>query len=416
MGGNMQDDFVNRGRTVPFNFGPMRDPDGNARIKGPCGDTMEFWIRGADGRVGRVTYTTDGCGNSMLAGSVAGRIVEGMTAHEARRITQEDVLAGIGEFPEESRHCALLAANTVRAAVDDYIKRNALDEDETAGTGTGGRTAPGEGAGSGAAGESAERAEIGRAMAGIRHKIMVLSGKGGVGKSTVAVNLAASLVLAGKRTGLLDVDMHGPSIPKMLGMEGVPVTYAGPLIVPPEVGGLKAMSIGFFLQNRDDAVIWRGPMKMGVIKQFLKDVEWGDLDYLIIDSPPGTGDEPLSICQLIPDADGAAVVTTPQNVATADARKSINFCRAMRMPILGVIENMSGYVCPKCGKAEDIFRSGGGEQMAREMDVPFLGRIPIEPAIGVSCDDGKPYVHCFARTETAKAFAGIVARIAGKPD
>jgi Mrp family chromosome partitioning ATPase len=152
-------------------------------------------------------------------------------------------------------------------------------------------------------------------------------------------------------------------------------------------------------------------MKMGVIKQFLKDVEWGELDYLVIDSPPGTGDEPLSVCQLIEDADGAVVVTTPQDVATADVRKCISFCQTLNLPVLGVVENMSGFVCPQCGCPTDIFKTGGGESMATEMGVPFLGRIPIDPAIGKACDDGRPYVHHYARTETARAFERILVPI-----
>ncbi|MFA5043785.1 MAG: iron-sulfur cluster carrier protein MrpORP [Kiritimatiellia bacterium] len=245
----------------------------------------------------------------------------------------------------------------------------------------------------------------------IRHKIMVLSGKGGVGKSTVAVNLAVSLLLAGRRVGLLDVDIHGPSIPKLLRLDDAKVQLEHSAILPVEKAGMKVMSIGFLLQNRDDAVIWRGPMKMGVIKQFLQDVEWGELDYLIVDSPPGTGDEPLSICQLVKNADGAVIVTTPQDVATADVRKSITFCRQLNLPVLGVVENMSGFVCPKCGTVTDIFKTGGGERMASEMKVPFLGRIPIDPAVGQACDDGKPFVYHYSRTETAKAFERIIAPI-----
>jgi len=243
----------------------------------------------------------------------------------------------------------------------------------------------------------------------IRHTIVVLSGKGGVGKSTVAANLAVSLSLAGKKVGLLDVDIHGPSIPKILGLEKARLQVVQEIMQPVEKAGIKVMSIGFLLQDRDDAVIWRGPMKMGVIKQFLKDVNWGELDYLIIDSPPGTGDEPLSVCQLLPKADGAIVVTTPQDVATADVRKSITFCRQMKLPVLGVVENMSGFVCPKCGELTNIFNTGGGERMASEMEVPFLGRIPLDPAVGQACDDGRAFIYHYSRTETAKAFERVIA-------
>lgn len=245
----------------------------------------------------------------------------------------------------------------------------------------------------------------------IKHKIIVLSGKGGVGKSTVAVNLAVSLMLSGKRVGLLDVDIHGPSVPRMLGLEDARISIREEVMLPVEKAGLKVMSIGFLLQSRDDAVIWRGPMKMGVIKQFLKDVDWGELDYLVIDSPPGTGDEPLSVCQLVKNAAGAVIVTTPQIVATNDVRKSINFCRQLNLPVLGVVENMSGFVCPKCGELTAIFKTGGGEHMATDMHVPFLGRIPVDPKVGEACDEGKPFVHHHSRTETARAFERIIAPI-----
>jgi Mrp family chromosome partitioning ATPase/predicted Fe-Mo cluster-binding NifX family protein len=260
----------------------------------------------------------------------------------------------------------------------------------------------------------AELAQVRQRMSQIKHKILVLSGKGGVGKSTVAVNLAISLALAGKRTGLLDIDIHGPSIPKILNLEGRMAQSAFDAILPIEVGeNLKVMSIAFFLTNQDDAVIWRGPMKYQMIKQFLKDVEWGELDYLIIDSPPGTGDEPLSIIQLLENADGAVVVTTPQEVALADVRKGITFCRSLNLPVLGVLENMSGFVCPKCGERTDIFKSGGGENMALAMSVPFLGRIPIDPQIVEACDSGQPYVDKYRQSQAAKAFSEAVARLVG---
>ncbi|MBN1497939.1 MAG: Mrp/NBP35 family ATP-binding protein [Spirochaetes bacterium] len=246
----------------------------------------------------------------------------------------------------------------------------------------------------GAAGKDAmEKAAIRETMGRIAHKIIVMSGKGGVGKSTVAVNLAVSLADKKFKTGLLDIDIHGPSVPKLLGMDkGQGLSARGNKMIPIEYNEyLKVMSIGFLLQGRDDAIIWRGPLKYSAIKQFLSDVEWGDLDYLIVDSPPGTGDEPLSICQLIENADGAVVVTTPQDVALIDVRKSVNFCRQLNMPVIGVIENMSGFTCPHCGKETDIFMNGGGQSMAEEMVVPFLGKIPIERHIAASGDSGSPF-------------------------
>ena len=253
-----------------------------------------------------------------------------------------------------------------------------------------------------------ERQALAERLCRVRHKVLVLSGKGGVGKSTVAANLAVALALRGFRTGLLDIDIHGPSIPKLLHLEGRMLDVTGTVMEPVAVGGnLKVISIGFLLRNPEDAVIWRGPLKMGVIKQFIKDVNWGDLDYLVVDSPPGTGDEPLSICQLIEDADGAVVVTTPQDVAVADVRKCITFCRQLSMPVLGVIENMSGFACPHCGEVTNLFKSGGGERMAADMGVPFLGRIPMDPTVVESGDAGQPFAYHHGSSPAARAFEAI---------
>jgi len=249
-------------------------------------------------------------------------------------------------------------------------------------------------------------------VADIRHTVVVLSGKGGVGKSTVAANLAVALSMKGKKVGLLDSDFHGPSIPKILRLDSAQVFSDGTSIHPAVYEqGLKVMSIAFLLQDRDDAVIWRGPLKMGVLKQFLADVDWGELDFLVVDLPPGTGDEPLSVCQVIPDATGAIVVTTPQELALSDVRKCINFCRQLKLPVVGVIENMSGFICPRCGHRSDIFGSGGGESMAAEMGVPFLGRIPLDPALMQACEEGEPFVRHAARTEAGKAFLRMVDRV-----
>ena len=242
----------------------------------------------------------------------------------------------------------------------------------------------------------------------IRHKIIILSGKGGVGKSTVAVNLAAALSLSGKRVGLLDVDIHGPSIPTMLGLENQTLQTTAEGLIPVDVGGIKVMSMGFLLKTGDDAVIWRGPLKTGVIRQFLKDVEWGDLDYLIIDSPPGTGDEPLSVIKLIGSLDGAVIVTTPQRVSAVDVRKSVTFCRRMHVPVLGIVENMSGFVCPKCGAVTPILRSGAGRQIASDMGLVFLGSIPIDPGIAESGDAGIPFLQMFAESPTAEMMADLM--------
>jgi len=244
-------------------------------------------------------------------------------------------------------------------------------------------------------------------MQRIAHKILVLSGKGGVGKSTVAVNLAVALALEGRRVGLLDVDFHGPSIPTLLHLEGRRPEVTDNMMLPIMIeGGMKVMSLGFLLQRPDDAVIWRGPLKIGAIKQLLGDVAWGDLDYLVIDFPPGTGDEPLTVAQMIPEADGAVVVTTPQDVSTIDVSKSVTFCRQLNIPVLGVIENMSGLICPHCGKRIDIFKTGGVENAAKELDVSFLGAIPLDVEISRLGDMGKTFTK--NETAAAKAFDKVV--------
>jgi ATP-binding protein involved in chromosome partitioning len=246
----------------------------------------------------------------------------------------------------------------------------------------------------------------------IKHTILIISGKGGVGKTTVAVNLAYRLAESGTKTGILDIDFHGPNIAKMLGIEGKTLiaTQEGiaPLAVTPT---LHAVSLALILQDQDRPVIWRGPLKMHTIRQLLSDVRWGELDYLIIDSPPGTGDEPLSACQLMPDMDGVVVVTTPQDVAILDARKSVVFAKEVNIPVIGIIENMSGFTCPHCGEPLDLFSRGGGKKASKELGVPFLGSIPIEPDMVRLGDEGKPYIHFKRDSETAKLLDGIVDKI-----
>jgi Mrp family chromosome partitioning ATPase len=241
--------------------------------------------------------------------------------------------------------------------------------------------------------EKHDNARLAKRLSRIRTKIMVMSGKGGVGKSTVSVNLAASLALRGYQVGLLDADLHGPDIARMCGVENTPLMAHGDGLDPVQVrGGLKTISMGLLSQDPDKAIVWRGPLKHAAIKQFLGDVNWGDLDYMVIDLPPGTGDEPLSVANLIGNVDGAVIVTTPQGVALLDSRKAVNFSRLLKIPVLGIVENMSGLICPRCGERIDLFKVGGGERAARELGVPFLGRVPIEPRIVDGCDTGKPFV------------------------
>jgi Mrp family chromosome partitioning ATPase len=237
--------------------------------------------------------------------------------------------------------------------------------------------------------QGVDEQQVKKTLSRIRKKIVVLSGKGGVGKSTVTVGMALCSAAAGKKTGLLDTDLHGPTVVKMLGVENNSVTGDGTVIEPVHLHGnnLKVMSVQFLLQNINDSVIWRGPLKHSVISQFIGLTNWGELDTLFIDSPPGTGDEPLSVVQTA-HPDGAVVVTTPQRIATFDVRKSIDFCRKLSLPVLGIIENMSGFVCPHCGTKTDIFSTGGGKNLADDFDLPFLGSLPIEPRMVYFHDEG----------------------------
>lgn len=265
------------------------------------------------------------------------------------------------------------------------------------------------------AAQKEQDARLERNMGHIQHTILVMSGKGGVGKTTVSVNIALGLAEKGYDVGLLDVDIHGPDVAKMLGIEDRVLETDGSEIEPVEViPNLKAMSLALAGYGTDTPIIWRGPLKMGAIKQFLADVNWGPLDYLVIDSPPGTGDEPLSVCQLIPKMDGAVIVTTPQDVAVLDSRKSINFAKQLEIPVLGVVENMSGFICPHCGEQADLFGTGGGERAAADMNVPFLGRIPMDPRIVKAGDQGRPYIAAVRESAAADAIKGIVSGVEEK--
>jgi len=252
---------------------------------------------------------------------------------------------------------------------------------------------------------------IAESLGVIKNKLLVMSGKGGVGKTSVAANLAVALSKKGAKVGLMDIDLHGPDIPRMLGLKGLLDIGQNNLMVPkPYSKNLRVVSIESLSQDPDEAVIWRGPLKMHVIRQFISDVDWGELDYLIIDSPPGTGDEPLSVAQTITGAK-AIIVTTPQEVALADIRKSINFCRTVKMPILGLIENMSGFVCPHCSKPVDLFGSGGGFKTALAMNVPFLGRLPFDPQMVECADAGESYLEKYPDSEMTKGYEQIVETI-----
>jgi ATP-binding protein involved in chromosome partitioning len=253
-----------------------------------------------------------------------------------------------------------------------------------------------------------------RNMGYIKHKIAVISGKGGVGKSTVAANLAVAFSLHGykDRVGILDVDIHGPCIPKLLGVKGKKCQIS-PLGALPVTGpqGIKVVSMDFLVQGQETPVIWRGPLKMQAIRQFLSDFMWGELDFLFIDVPPGTGDEPLSVMQLIPEMDGTIIVTIPSEVSEDVVKKAVSFSRKMGIPVIGIIENMSGFTCPKCGEKINILGAGGGKRLAEDLNVPFLGQIPLDPKICEEADKGIPFVTGHADSSAAKSFKEIVDKV-----
>ena len=248
----------------------------------------------------------------------------------------------------------------------------------------------------------------------IKHKIAVISGKGGVGKSTITVNLAAAFAMHGHvdRVGILDADIHGPSVPKIIGLTGRRL-QSGPLGIFPAIGplGIRVVSMEFLLPDETAPVIWRGPLKMTAIRQFMTDITWGDLDFLFIDLPPGTGDEPLSVAQLLPEMDGVVIVTIPSEVSQIVVKKAVTFARKLSLPIIGIVENMSGFVCPKCGTKIDIFRSGGGKKISEQLSVPFIGSIPIDPKVCEDSDKGVPFIIEHPDSSSSKAFKEIVKRI-----
>ncbi|MBS1369687.1 MAG: Mrp/NBP35 family ATP-binding protein [Lentisphaeria bacterium] len=251
-------------------------------------------------------------------------------------------------------------------------------------------------------------------LKGVREAILVLSGKGGVGKSTVAASVAVGLAKAGKKVGLLDVDFHGPSQPTLFGLRHIRLEEGAKGFVPADAAGVKLISVGLVLDNPDHAVIWRGPAKTGALKQLLEETDWGELDYLVMDFPPGTGDESLAGCQLLPVPKRALVVTTPQEVALADCRKCIDFCAKLEVPVIGIVENMSGFVCPGCGSRHELFGTGGGARLAEKAGAPLLAQIPLDPAFLKRCDygelpaglEGAPAV----RAEVEKVVGAITAK------
>lgn len=255
--------------------------------------------------------------------------------------------------------------------------------------------------------EAAVKTSLGR----IKHKLIVMSGKGGVGKTSTCVNLAISLARLGAKVGLVDVDLHGPDVPRMLGFKGLMDLNGQNKLEPMRYNdNLAAVSIESLTQDKDSAIIWRGPVKHSVIQQFIGQVAWGDLDFLLIDAPPGTGDEPLTVAQTVNDAQ-AIIVTTPQEVALADVRKSINFCKTVKMKVYGLIENMSGYICPHCNNVLDLFGSGGGEKTAQTMGIEFLGKVPFDPQMVTCGDDGVAFQEKFPDAAVSQAYQSIAGKL-----
>ena len=260
--------------------------------------------------------------------------------------------------------------------------------------------------------EDQQEKDLKQSLSQIKHKIVVMSGKGGVGKTSTSVNLAIALSKKGYKVGIMDVDLHGPDVPRMLGLDSMLDINENRKLIPlPYSKTLSAISIESLTPDKDNAIIWRGPVKYSAIRQFIADVDWGDLDFLVIDSPPGTGDEPLTVAQTISDAK-ALIVTTPQEVSLADVRKSINFCKTVKMEIFGLVENMSGFSCPHCGETIDMFGTGGGEKTALAAGIPFLGKIPFDPNLVACGDSGTCYQDLFKDSPVTRAYSDITDRMA----
>lgn len=382
----------------PRHYGPLTSFNGRARITGACGDTMEFWIEVRDDRVEKISFITDGCGPSLASGSMAATLAAGKPVVEAAVLRQKDILGALGGLPPAVEHCALLAADTLQAACLDYFRRRD------------GLPAP-----PGGGEEDREEAIPGR-LSRIGRLIIILSGKGGTGKSTVAVNLAAALAAEGKRCGLLDADITGPAVPVMLGLERKGIPNRGPHLLPARAGQLQVISLGLLPADPENGPDWRGPEKRQVIGRFLGDTEWGELDFLIIDCPPGLGDEVLAVRELAGEKLEAVVVTTPQRLAAEGAMEAVHFCRRHGIKVLGVMENMAGFACPGCGRSTRILRAGGGRKISDDLKVPLLGSIPLDPAIAECGDRGRIFLDQKPEAPAAETLRRIIGQLISREE
>ena len=323
----------------PRNMGLMPVFDGHGSVNGSCGDSMDMWIRVQDDRIAEARFSTDGCGSSTACGSMATEMARSRSLAGMALLRPRDILDAFDGFPEESAHCAELAIDALHAACQDYF-----------------RSIP---------------------MGTLSRKFLVVSGKGGVGKSTVAMHLAKRLRASGAKVGILDADIHSPSLPTLLGAGPVFLERTGDRFLAHEHGGFKIMSMAFLSPDPDRAVVLRGPRKTMLVRQFLREIDWGKLDAMVIDTPAGTGDELLTVVKSAGALEGAIVVCTPRDVALLGARRSVAFCREMDVPVIGLLENMSGADCPGCGLVANV--GGAGRKLSIELGVPFLGSLAMDP-------------------------------------
>lgn len=369
-------------KTVPTSFGMLKDATANANNRGPSDVMFEFWLKADLNEIKEVSFITDGDQKALEIGAKLASLVKTLSIEKARQIKEDSLTKKNLAVAKDALQVFHLALDEAEVALLQKQERQIVDP------------------------QIVEKSKPTQ-----RRTIMVMSGKGGVGKSTVALNLALAMAAKGKKVGLVDVDIHGPSIPTMLNLKDITIMQAADGIQPVILGdlyNLEVMSVGFLLENEDDPVIWRGPLKNSLIEQFLNDVAWGPLDYLFIDCPPGTGDEPLSVAQQLKDKAETVLVTTPQKVSVSDVARSVNFSRQMKMNLIGIIENMGGFVCPNCQTVTEIFRSGGGKELAEKYEIPYLGSIPLDPSFGITGDAGLPYVVRYKDSAISKKYNEIV--------